>query len=147
MDLLLALVAFLAGAGLAPQAAGNGAMAEATGRAEWAALVNFAVGLAALVAWAGAMRFAWPGLPAFARAPWWGWTGGFLGAFYVAAVAFLAPRLGVATTLSMAVAGQTLAALVLDRLGVMGLASRPLTSPRLLGAALLVAGVLLIRRS
>jgi transporter family-2 protein len=145
MDLLLALVALAAGAGLAPQAAANGTLERVTGRAEWAALVNFTVGLLALVAWAGAMRLAWPG-GAFARAPWWSWTGGVLGAFYVVAIAFLAPRLGVATTLSMAVAGQTLAALAVDRLGLLGAASRPLTAGRILGGVLLVAGVPLVRR-
>jgi transporter family-2 protein len=146
MDLLLSLVALAAGAGLAPQAAANGTLERVTGRPEWAALVNFTVGLVALLAWTAAMRLAWPG-SAFARAPWWSWTGGLLGAFYVVAVAFLAPRLGVATTLAMAVAGQTLAALAVDRLGLVGAAARPVTAGRLLGGLLLVAGVVLVRRS
>ena len=145
MDLLLALVALAAGAGLAPQAVANGTLERLTGRAEWAALVNFTVGLAALAAWSGAARLAWPGA-ALARAPWWSWSGGLLGAFYVVVVAHLAPRLGVATTLSMAVAGQTLAGLAVDRLGLLGGAARPLTAGRLLGGALLVAGVVLVRR-
>jgi transporter family-2 protein len=73
-------------------------------------------------------------------------VGGLLGAFYVTVVAFLAPRLGVAATLGLAVAGQMLAALALDRAGALGLDVRPITGARALGAALLVAGVVLVRR-
>jgi transporter family-2 protein len=146
MALLLVLVALAAGAGLAPQAAANAAMARVAGRPEWAAIANFSVGLAGLVGLVLATRLPWPAPAALGRAPWWAWGGGFLGAFYVAAVAFLAPRIGVATTLSLAVTGQTLAALALDHLGALGMAARPITGPRALGAVLLVAGVVLIRR-
>jgi transporter family-2 protein len=79
------------------------------------------------------------------RAPAWAWAGGALGAVYVSTVVPLTPRLGLAATLGLALAGQLGAALVLDRLGLLGLSQRPLTAPRVVGAALLLAGVVLIR--
>jgi transporter family-2 protein len=83
---------------------------------------------------------------ALSRAPWWSWAGGLLGAFYVSAITFLAPRLGVTETLALAVGGQMVAALAFDQLGALGLEIRPVTPSRLAGAALLVVAVVLIRR-
>ncbi len=146
MEIVLVLLALAAGAGLPVQAGVNAALARHAGRPEWAAFVNFAVGLVALAAWLAALRLAPPPALALSRAPWWAWTGGFIGAFYVSAITLLAPRLGVAATLGLAVAGQMVAALALDRVGALGLELRPMTPSRLAGAALLVVAVVLIRR-
>ncbi|HET8541748.1 MAG TPA: DMT family transporter [Anaeromyxobacter sp.] len=146
MEIVLVVLALAAGAGLPVQAGVNAALARHAGRAEWAAFVNFAVGLVALAAWLAALRLAPPPALALARAPWWSWTGGVLGAFYVSAITLLAPRLGVAATLGLAVAGQMVAALALDQVGALGLEIRPMTPSRLAGAALLVLAVVLIRR-
>jgi len=146
LEIVLVLLALAAGAGLPVQAGVNAALARHAGRPEWAAFVNFAVGLAALAAWLAALRLAPPPALAVARAPWWSWAGGLLGAFYVSAITFLAPRLGVAATLGLAVGGQMVAALALDRFGALGLEIRPMTPSRLAGAALLVVAVVLIRR-
>jgi transporter family-2 protein len=128
------------------QAGVNAALARHAGRPEWAAFISFAVGLAVLGVWLLAARARPPALDALRLAPGWAWTGGLMGAVYVTATILLAPRLGLAATLALSVAGQMTAALVLDRLGAMGLATRPMTPARVLGAALLVAGVVLVRR-
>lgn len=146
MAILLVLVALAAGAALPVQAGVNAAMGRYVGRPEWAAFVSFAVGLVGLGAWLFALRLAPPPALAVARAPWWAWTGGLLGAFYVSIIVLLAPRLGVAATLALSVAGQMIAALPLDQVGAFGLELRPITGTRLLGAALLVVSVVLIRR-
>jgi transporter family-2 protein len=145
VEIVLIGVALVAGAGLPVQTAVNAAMARHAGRPEWAALVNFAVGLVALAAWLAAARAPAPAASEVARAPLWAWGGGLLGAFYVTAVVYLAPRLGVAATLGLSVAGQMAGALLLDHHGLLGLAVRPVTGQRLLGSALLVIAVVLIR--
>lgn len=146
MEIVLVVLALAAGVGLPVQAGVNAAFARYAGRPEWAAFVNFAVGLVALAAWLFALRLAPPTGLAVSRAPWWSWAGGILGAFYVSAITFLAPRLGVAVTLGLAVGGQMIAALALDQVGALGLAHRPMTPSRVAGAALLVVAVVLIRR-
>jgi transporter family-2 protein len=73
-------------------------------------------------------------------------SGGLLGAVFVTAAATLAPRLGAATFISLTIAGQMLVSILLDQFGLVGFAARPATPLRLLGALLLVAGVLLIRK-
>ncbi len=146
MNVVLVLLALVAGAGLPLQAGVNAALREHVGRPEWAALLSFAVGLAGLAAWCAALRLPPPTLGAAARAPWWTWTGGLVGAFYVSALVVLTPRIGVATALALSVAGQMAAALAIDHLGLLGVATRHVSAGRILGAALLVAGVVLIRR-
>jgi transporter family-2 protein len=146
VELPLVLLVLVAGAGLPVQASFNAALARHAGRAEWAALVNFAVGTVLLAAWLLLRRAALPATGALARAPAWAWAGGALGAFYVSAITHAAPRLGVVVVLGLSIAGMMLASLALDATGALGLAVRPLTVGRLLGAALLVAGVFLVRR-
>jgi transporter family-2 protein len=144
--LLLALLGLAAGAVLPVQASVNSSMGRALGRPEWAALVNFVVGAVGLACWLLVQRASPPGADQVARAPWWAWTGGLLGAFFVSVVVLLAPRLGVATTLALAVAGQMAAALLIDRQGWFGVVARPLDLGKVAGAALLVGGVVLLRR-
>ena len=146
MPWLLLALALAAGAGLPVQAGVNASMRTYLGRPELAALANFLTGLLALLAWILAQRLPWPGAGEVARAPWWTWTGGLLGAFYVYAVIVLAPRLGVATTIALVVAGQMLSAVAIDHYGLFGVPLRPVTVARGLGAAMLVAGVVLLRR-
>jgi bacterial/archaeal transporter family-2 protein len=88
------------------------------------------------------------GLPSFggvANAPWWVWTGGLLGAFYVFASVILTPRLGAATTVALILTGQVLASIAIDHFGLFRVAQE-VTPLRLLGATLIIAGVFFVRR-
>lgn len=82
-----------------------------------------------------------------ARLPWWAWSGGLFGAVLIGFAVLLVPRLGAATFIAPLVAGQMLASVAFDQFGWLGLAQRSIDLPRLLGMALLVAGVVLMRRS
>ena len=139
------LLAALVGAGLTVQVGMNATVRLAIGSPLLAAIVNFVIGLAGLVIVALASGARWtPGSAAVV--PAWAWLGGLLGAAYVASTTVLGPRLGAATLLALTLAGQMAAALAVDHYGVIGFPQSPLTASRLLGAALLVAGVLLIMR-
>jgi transporter family-2 protein len=144
--LLLVAVALVSGASLPVQAGVNTALRSYVGRPELAALVSFSVGFLALLAWVLVTRQPWPSVAQAGRAPWWTWTGGFIGAFYVTTVVLLTPRLGVAATLAFSVAGQMATAVALDHFGALGVPVRTFSPGRALGAALLVLGVVLIRR-
>jgi transporter family-2 protein len=82
---------------------------------------------------------------AVAKSSWWMWTGGFFGVVYIVTAIILLPKLGAATVIAFIVAGQMLASLVFDQLGLLGLAHHPVSLPRIAGAVLLIAGVVLIR--
>lgn len=139
------LVAIAVGAGLTVQVGMNSTLARHIGSPLWASVVNFAIGLAALVLCALAIgsRVAPGSVP---QVPAWAWLGGLLGAAYVASVTLLGPRLGALALLALVLAGQLGAALLVDHVGALGFARSPVTPTRLLGAALLVAGALLVVR-
>jgi transporter family-2 protein len=80
-----------------------------------------------------------------ANTPWWTWSGGVLGGVFILLMILLLPSLGAATLIALVVAGQMAAAITLDHFGAFGLASHPVSLSRLAGAALLIAGVVLIK--
>lgn len=79
--------------------------------------------------------------------PWWAWTGGLCGAVFVTAATYVAPRLGVATMLTLAIASQLMMAVVLDHVGAFGLERHPVSAGRVMGLVLMIGGALLVRRS
>ncbi len=144
--LLLVPVALAAGTAGTVQFGVNSHLRGVVGGPVAAATLSFIVGTVALVALTLALN---GGLPAFgdvANAPWWVWTGGLLGAFYVFASVILTPRLGAATTVALILTGQVLASIVIDHFGLFRVASQEATPLRLLGALLIVAGVFFVQR-
>jgi len=143
-SLIPLIVVLIAGIGLAAQPPTNAALARTSGSVLLATLVSFLVGSASLLAvWLAVDRTP----PAALRgAPPWAWLGGLYGATFVTAVAFATPRLGLATTVTVAIATQVSVALWLDHVGGLGLKVDPVTWPKLAGVALMLAGVVIIRR-
>ena len=145
MVLMFLLLAFVIGLIIPLQATVNQAMQSALRSGSLlVALVSFAVGtlsLALIGALTGQPFATLGGLP---RVPWWQWTGGVMGAFFVFGSTFLAPRIGLAAMVSLIVAGQVLSSLLFDRTGIMGLQVREISWFKALGAILAVAGVLLV---
>lgn len=140
------LVALLAGAMMPTQAAVNNKLAYYVQSPVLAALISFAVGTVALFFYAVAAGMPLSQLAGAKNAPWIAWTGGLLGGFFVAAVVSLVPRLGVALTFSLLIAGQMTLTLVIDHFGFLGTPIREANMPRVLGVILVVLGVVLIRR-
>lgn len=143
---LLAIVAVvLGGAATALQAPTNAKLMGAVGSPVNAALISFAVGTAGLAVLALFLQ-AKPDMAAARALPWYAWVGGLYGAIFVVAAAWGVPRLGVATTITLMVAGQLLLSILLDHFGVMGVPKQPLNLGRMAGVALVVAGVVMVRR-
>ncbi|MEZ5565932.1 MAG: DMT family transporter [Gammaproteobacteria bacterium] len=147
MNLPLIFLAILIGAGLSVQVGLNAQLREQFGDAGLAALASFLVGTAALLVYLIVLRVTWPSVGVIRAVPPVQWTGGLLGAAYVAVAALLGPRLGSATLLSLIVGGQLLASLVLDHFGWVGFSEHAISGWRLLGAVLLIIGVVLIVRN
>jgi transporter family-2 protein len=105
------------------------------------ATAAMALVLAAALGLAGAAP---PRVEGLRRVPWWGWLGGLCGATYVTSVFLLIPRIGVAPTVALTVAGQQVASVLVDRYGLLRLPRRGIAPLRLAGVGLLLAGVGLI---
>ncbi|HEX8533176.1 MAG TPA: DMT family transporter [Allosphingosinicella sp.] len=143
--LLPMLLVLLAGGMIALQAPTNVMLAKAGGSPVLAALISFAVGTATLLGvWLASGNR--PAPSAFGALPWYAWIGGVYGAVYVGVAAFAAPRIGLASLITIGIAGQVAMALWLDHIGALGLPREPVSLARAGGALLVIAGVVLVRR-
>jgi bacterial/archaeal transporter family-2 protein len=143
--LLFIVMALALGAVLPIQAAINARLAKTAGNPVMSAFVSFAVGTIALMVIlviAGQFKFGFIS----SQSPWWIWTGGLLGTFFVAGIVVLLPKLGVVLSFSLVLAGQMFVAILFDQFGWLGVAVKEISAGKIVGAILLIAGVVLIRR-
>jgi transporter family-2 protein len=145
VDLIWILVAALAGACIAVQAAANGSLRTHLGDPRMATFFSICGTFITAMLMMLLCQPKWPSAAAFRAAPWWNWIGGPLGAAIVLAGASLTPRLGAAAFIASVVGGQLVCSLVLDSFGLMNIAQQTLSMPRLLGAGMVFGGVLLVR--
>lgn len=143
---LFIILAILAGMAMPTQATVNSKLAVSIGNPILAAFISFAVGTIALFVYILLTGVPLTSLASAKDAPLVAWIGGFLGAFFVSVMATVLPRIGVALAFSLAIGGQMLATLIIDHFGLLGVPVREINLMRVLGAALITVGVVLIRR-
>lgn len=146
MKSLLILLAVVSGAVLPIQAALNGKMGKAVGDPVYAALISFVVGSIGLLIYVIASKTELSSISHAGQVNWSVWSAGVLGAFYVACVIILAPKLGVALTFGLVVTGQLGISLIIDHFGLIGIPVREISWQRILGVVLIIAGVVVIRK-
>ncbi|MNT52945.1 Inner membrane protein YdcZ [compost metagenome] len=78
---------------------------------------------------------------------WWKFSGGAMGALFVFGSIVLAPRIGMAGMISLIIAGQIFSSLIFDKFGLLGLAIREISWARIIGALLVIIGVVLVNFS
>ena len=136
---LVVLVCVTAGVGGGVQAAVMGRFGERIGVIEavaFSSLVTTALALAVLLAARQTVSALGDGF----RSPAWMWLGGVMSALIVFAIALSPPRIGTTTTVSLVIAGNLIAAAVIDRFGLFGLERIGLSPLRVLGLVLLALG-------
>ncbi|MFY9291589.1 MAG: DMT family transporter [Methylorubrum rhodinum] len=139
-------LAVLSGISVVTQQLLNANLRSALSSAAWSGFASYLVGLACMAVFALALREPPPGMGVLRQVPWWAWSGGLFGAIFIGLAILLVPQLGAATFVALVVAGQMLASAGFDHFGGLGLEQRPLDATRLVGIALLIGGVVLIRR-
>ena len=144
--LLFILLALIAGITVPTQGALNNKMAITLENPILAALISFVMGTTALIIYILLSGQPIGNLSLARGASWISWTGGLFGAFFVTSTVLLIPRIGVAMTFGLVVAGQMLASLAFDHFGLLGVEVKPVNVPRVIGVVLVIAGVALIRR-
>ncbi|MBC5815090.1 MAG: DMT family transporter [Candidatus Eremiobacteraeota bacterium] len=145
MYLIYLLLAILAGAGLPVQLGMNNQLRIMTGSPMSAAFISFLVGALTLGVYVVLLRQPLPSPLQIATAPWWVWLGGVVGVIYIVVAIVVAPKIGPAVLFSLVVAGQMLNSLIIDQFGLFGFEVHHISPLRVLGVALLVGGVVLIR--
>ena len=82
-----------------------------------------------------------------ADVPWWGWLGGVMGVCFVLGNILLFPRLGALETVVLPILGQVVMGLLVDRFGLFGAPAMPVSWMRVLGAAVVFAGIVVVLRA
>ncbi len=132
---------------LPAQAACNAAINRAIGQPVIAIMCSLLGSLAAILLFGLFSGRLWPvPVERLGNVPLWAWAAGLGGAFFVAAQALMVPRLGAALFTSLAVTGQVAMAMTLDHFGALNLPAHPASPLRVVGAALIVAGMALVAR-
>lgn len=124
------------------QTSANSRLRQSVGSPFLASLVSFTVGFLALLV---AVLLIDGGLPPLTSAlgmPAWIWSGGVLGVVVLTGNIFLFPRLGSVQTVVLPITGQVIMGLLIDHFGLFHAPVHRLDPTRVLGALLLVAGVL-----
>jgi len=87
------------------------------------------------------------GLSHVTKTPVWMWAGGLMGFTVVTAITFAQPRLGATAVIGILIAGQLAMGAVIDRFGLFGVTSIPISWERAVGIVLLGigAGLSLVR--
>jgi bacterial/archaeal transporter family-2 protein len=142
---LLYLAALGAGISVAVQQVLNGGLRAALNSPAWAGFASYLGGLLTMIAVLLAMREQMPSWKLVTATPWWAWSGGILGGVFILLVILLLPSLGAATLLALVVAGQMSAAVIMDHFGAFGLAQHSVSVSRLIGVALIIGGVVLMK--
>ena len=142
---LLLLLGLAGGASLVVQAALNAGLRTRIDSISWAGFVSYVGGTIAMICALAIGRVPLPATQLQATPVLW-LLGGFFGAAYLGVSIVLLPRLGAATVVALVVSGQLISSLVIDRFALLGVPQHPFGPGRALGALLLLAGVLLIRR-
>jgi transporter family-2 protein len=142
---ILMLMTLIAGFVIPTQAGINSQLSLWTKSSILSSTVSFAVGTLVLVVYSAATRIPLPSLATAGAHPWWVWTGGALGAYFVAATIFLAPKLGATTMVALLLAGQMVASLALDHFGILGYPVHPASIGRIIGIVMIAGGVILVR--
>ncbi|MBI1353868.1 MAG: EamA-like transporter family protein [Acidobacteria bacterium] len=110
-----------------------------------AAVTNFSVGGLLLAGYALATREGLPAMEQAAKAPWWCWAGGAMGATLVLTGVLTSHRLGAGTFMACVILGQLAASVLLDHFALVGYSLHPVNPMRLFGIGLLAAGVYVVR--
>jgi len=149
MDLLsgsfFLLLAVISGAFFPIQAGVNSQLTGWTKSPVVASAVSFIVGTVSLLAYILISRISLPDFSHASSQNWWLWTGGLMGAFAVTVMIFLAQRLGALSLLSCVLAGQMIAAVILDHYGLFGYPQQPVNLYKIFGILFIIAGVFLIK--
>jgi bacterial/archaeal transporter family-2 protein len=138
------LLTAVVGGVLALQAPINAGLGRVTGQLP-AALVSFTVGTLVLVLIVAVTGEA-SGLGSTFDVRWYYLIGGLLGAAYVTVALIAVKSIGAGGVAAATITGQLATAVLIDRLGILGLERTPLSTGRVVGIVLLFAGTYLVVR-
>ena len=143
--LIAVIIGLVAGCLLGTQPSVNGQLGRSLEHPLQASLISFASGTTILLilCFLGGV-FPPVFLTSPRELPWWIWFGGAIGVILVTSSLILVPKVGSLPWFAAIMTGQTVSAILLDHFGLLGNPRTEASPLRLIGAGLLIAGVLVI---
>jgi len=142
-----AIAALIAGALVPFQAGSNAALGRALGHPLWATVASLLISLLVVLPLMLVLRTPAPTAGQAAQLPFWAWLGGVAGVIYITAALLLTPKMGAASFIVCVIAGQMLAALLINHFGLVGLPIKEANLGRIGGVGLMFIGLLLVQWS
>jgi transporter family-2 protein len=145
MKIIWMLIAIASGALLPIQAGLNTRLGRSIESPVYASLISFVVGAAGLIAFVMLTKqhASWSGIR---EVPAYVWLAGIVGAFCVTGIILAFPHIGPGLTFGFVVAGQMIVAILLDHFKVLVAQQHGINMWRLGGVALIILGVIIIRK-
>ena len=147
MKYVLMVITFFVGTIIPVQAILNARLGRQTMGPLMGALLSFLTGTIILlvlnVIINGSAMF---NLRTYSTGPWYIWLGGFIGAIFVGYITWVNQQQGIALTFALAVSGQMFLSLLIDHYGLFGAAVRTITVEKIIGVALIICGIVLIKK-
>ena len=143
MKALLYVFVAVAGALTSVEAGTNAVLNKAAGSPWWPAMIFNVTSLALLALPALFLAGPFPAAKLNAL-PWWGWSGGVMGAIYFLSMMVGPGRLGSGLFTGLTVTAAVVASIALDHWGLVGFVVHPAGPGRLIGAALMIAGIVCV---
>lgn len=147
--MLLPLLATITGVGIAIQASSNAVLLSHIKDNSMAAFILFSLGCVFLLlivfltgAASGKLVLS---TQLFKAAPAWSYLGGIIMASYLLSILFLIPKIGVANSLFFIVLGQIIGSLIIEHFALFGVQQKLMDMQKLLGAGLMLVGVVLAK--
>ena len=143
VQILLYVFVAIAGALTSVEAGSNAKLTQVFGNPWWPALLFSLASLALLAI--PALFLAGP-LPTgrLGQVPWWGWVGGVISALYIFSMLIAPGRLGSGLFTGLTVSAAVITSIALDHYGLVGFKQHSAGIGRLIGASLMVVGLICV---
>lgn len=141
----IALLMFVSGLGIPILATLNAGLGQQIASPVAASAILFGVG--ALLSGALLLITGLPDRSAFTGARWYSYAAAVFMLFYLLAITWSAPRIGLGNAVFFVLLGQLVAAAAIDHFGILGAIKTGITGRRLLGLCVMALGVYLARKT
>ena len=143
MKALLYVFVAAAGALTSVEAGANAKLTNALGGPWWAAILFSLISLGLLMVGAVVLAGPFPSAQV-AQVPWWGWLGGAISAVYILSMLIAPGQLGSGLFTGLTVTAAVIASIALDHFGLVGFKQHTAGIGRLIGAVLMIAGIVCV---
>lgn len=145
MNWISYLLAIGAGAINPIQTGANAQLNKSVAAPVWTALSIYLSGLCAMLLIQAFVRETFPS-ERLATVPWWAWTGGLISVGSTMAGLTFAQKMGAGSFTGLSITASLITSIALDHFGAIGFKTHPASLIRLLGGALMIAGLWLVAK-